>query len=189
MKLIKVLSSVLIIISFNCSAQIKHKIANDSLVIDEFYNDLDSDGIKDKIMVYKNIYKKTDFEQQHFKLPIKIFKGNKFGYKLWAENNSLLFDNYPSCVSEGYSNIVIKNNFFTIESQSCYDYNILISVYMTFKVKNSKIYLYKYSEEYFDKSNHERVIPSKKLTIKDFGKKEFVEVIIESIGKKLKKIR
>ena len=169
--------------SFNCQGQAK---ISEQKIVDEFYSDINQDGIEDKIVVYKNLKKDTNYEQEHFQLPIKIYRGiKKSNYKLWYGNDLLLYDNNSNCNSEGYSNIVIKNNFFTIESQSCYDYNILISAYMTFKVLNKKIYLYKYSEEYFDKSNHERKIPSKMLTVKDFGKIEFDKVSMKVIEKYL----
>ena len=54
---------------------------------------------------------------------------------------------------------------------------------MTFIVKKNKIFLHKYSEEYFDKSNHDKIIPSKMLTTKDFGNIEFDKVSIELIKK------
>lgn len=170
--------------NFNCYAQTKIDITN---IVDEFFGDINQDGIKDKIVVYKNLKKETDFEQEHFQLPIKIYKGVKNNnYEIWYENDLLLYDNNQTCVSEGYSNIVIKNNYFTIESQSCYDYNILISIYMTFKVVKGKIFLHKYSEEYFDKSNHQKKVPSKFLTSKNFGKIEFNKVSIEILKNKKK---
>lgn len=185
MKVVKILFCLLIL-SFNsiCIAQINNKPVNDSLIVDEFIVDLDKDGVKDKIIVYKNLKEDSDFEKEHFQLPIKIFKGFSTGFKLWYDNKSLLLNNQKTCVSEGYSNIVVKNKFFTIESQPCYDYNILVSIYMTFKIQRDRIYLYKYTEEYFDKSSHKRKIPSKTLSIKDFGRLEFKTVSIDLIRKK-----
>ncbi len=55
---------------------------------------------------------------------------------------------------------------------------------MTFKYENNKIYLQKYSEEYFDKSDHSRKIPSKVLAEKDFGVLEFNQVNISSFNDK-----
>ncbi len=54
---------------------------------------------------------------------------------------------------------------------------------MTFIVKKNKIFLHKYSEEYFDKSNHDKIIPSKTLTTKNFGKIEFDKVSLELLKK------
>jgi len=178
------ISVILLIVFFNnfsCSAQANFFQDN---IVDTFHADLNKDGIMDKIIVYKNLDNPLGFKQEHFKLPVKIFFGiHKNKYKIWYENDLLIFDNNQTCVSEGYSNIIIKKKYFTIESQTCYDYNVLVTSYMTFKIVKNKIFLYKYSEEYFDKYNHERKIPSKNLAEKDFGKKEFDEISINSLVK------
>ncbi|WP_439479763.1 hypothetical protein [Chryseobacterium aquaticum] len=158
---------------------------NSASVVKQIIQDLDGDGIKDKIEVYKNTSLKDQFEQEHFSLPIKIFKGTQNGFELWKENKNLVYSADNNCVSEGFSNIVVKDNYFTIEAQSCYDYNVLVDGFTTFKVENNDIFLYKYGEEYFDKSNHDKEIPSKIWTQKDFSKVRFQDVN-ESFLRKLK---
>lgn len=158
---------------------------NSASVVKQIIQDLDGDGIKDKIEVYKNTSLKDQFEQEHFSLPIKIFKGTQNGFELWKENKYLVYSVDNNCVSEGFSNIVVKGNYFTIEAQSCYDYNVLVDGFTTFKVENNNIFLYKYGEEYFDKSNHDKEIPSKVWTQKDFSKVRFQDVD-ESFLRKLK---
>lgn len=158
---------------------------NSASVVKQIIQDLDGDGIKDKIEVYKNTSLKDQFEQEHFSLPIKIFKSTQSGFELWKENKNLVYSVDNNCVSEGFSNIVVKGNYFTIEAQSCYDYNVLVDGFTTFKVENNDIFLYKYGEEYFDKSNHDKEIPSKVWTQKDFSKVKFQDVN-ESFLRKLK---
>lgn len=158
---------------------------NSASVVKQIIQDLDGDGIKDKIEVYKNTSLKDQFEQEHFSLPIKIFKGTQNGFELWKENKNLVYSADNNCVSEGFNNIVVKGNYFTIEAQSCYDYNVLVDGFTTFKVENNDIFLYKYGEEYFDKSNHDKEIPSKVWTQKDFSKVRFQDVN-ESFLRKLK---
>jgi hypothetical protein len=158
---------------------------NSASVVKQIIQDLDGDGIKDKIEVYKNTSLKDQFEQEHFSLPIKIFKGTQSGFELWKENKNLVYSADNTCVSEGFSNIVVKGNYFTIEAQTCYDYNVLVDGFTTFKVENNDIFLYKYGEEYFDKSNHDKEIPSKVWTQKDFSKVKFQDVD-ESFLRKLK---
>lgn len=158
---------------------------NSASVVKQIIQDLDGDGIKDKIEVYKNTSLKDQFEQEHFSLPIKIFKGTQNGFELWKENKNLVYSVDNNCVSEGVSNIVVKDNYFTIEAQSCYDYNVLVDGFITFKVENNDIFLYKYGEEYFDKSNHDKEIPSKVWTQKNFSKVRFQDVN-ESFLRKLK---
>jgi hypothetical protein len=153
--------------------------------VQEIIHDLNGDGIKDKIEVYKNTSLNDKFDQEHFHLPIKIFKGTNSGFELWKENNNLIYSVDNTCASEGFSNIVVKNNYFTIEAQTCYDYNVLVNGFTTFKIENNEIFLYKYGEEYFDKSNHDRKIPSKVWTQKSLGKIKFQDVN-ESFLKKLK---
>jgi len=158
---------------------------NSASVVKQIIQDLDGDGIKDKIEVYKNTSLKDQFEQEHFSLPIRIFKGTQNGFELWKENKNLVYSVDNNCVSEGFSNIVVKGNYFTIEAQSCYDYNVLVDGFITFKVENNDIFLYKYGEEYFDKSNHDKEISSKVWTQKNFSKVKFQDVN-ESFLRKLK---
>lgn len=108
--------------------------------VQEIIHDLNGDGIKDKIEVYKNTSLNDKFDQEHFHLPIKIFKGTNSGFKLWKENNNLIYSVDNTCASEGFSNIVVKNNYFTIEAQTCYDYNVLVNGFTTFKIENNEIF-------------------------------------------------
>lgn len=119
---------------------------------------------------------KGKFGSNHFGLPIKILKGTKNGFKDWKTNNKAIYSFQSNCVSEGFDKIVYRNNFFTIESQACYDYTILVHGYITFQVVEDEIYLYKYGEEYFDKANHDREIPTQTWTAKDFGQIKFENV-------------
>lgn len=75
---------------------------------------------------------------------------------------------------------LIQRNIFTTYSYCPF---IKILTYMTFIVKKNRIFLHKYSEEYFDKSNHDKIIPSKTLTTKNFGKIEFDKVSLELLKK------
>ncbi|SEO85076.1 hypothetical protein SAMN05444671_1233 [Flavobacterium sp. CF108] len=138
--------------------------------------DLDQDGIKDKIMLYANDEEKGDFERIHFGLPMEIKKGlpnNTF--QKWYENNNIIPKNNFNCVAEGFNRIVFKGNYFTIEDYICSDY-ISISTYTTFKVFKDKILLHKYSQTYFDKADHDKKIPSKTWTQKDFNDVNFENV-------------
>ncbi|WP_062702135.1 hypothetical protein [Chryseobacterium indologenes] len=138
-----------------------------------------NDQEKYRIEVLKNSIDKDTYDQQHFNLPIKIYKGNT----LWKSNDHLVFDKQNNCISEGFSNVAVKNNYFTIEHQDCSDYNILVNTYITFKVNGNEIYLYKYGESYFDKSDHEKDIPEKVWTEKDFGKIKFEDTTTEILQK------
>lgn len=138
-------------------------------IIFQIITDFNKDKIFDKIEVLKNTESKDEYDQQHFNLPIRIYKGKS----LWKSNDQLIPESQNYCVSEGFDKIVVKNNYFTIEHQTCYDYNVLVSAYITFKVMGNDIYLHQYGENYFDKSNHEKQIPSKVWSEKKFGKIKF----------------
>ncbi|WP_031457437.1 hypothetical protein [Flavobacterium chungangense] len=138
--------------------------------------DLDQDGIKDKIILYTNDEEKGEFERIHFGLPMEIKKGlPDKTYQTWCNNNSIIRKNNFNCAAEGFSTIVSKNNYFTIESQICSDY-IEISSYLTFKVIGKNILLYKYSQTYFDKADHDRIIPQRTWGVKDFHNVNFEDV-------------
>ncbi len=142
-----------------------------------FYDyDLDQDGIKDKIVVYANEEEKGEFERIHFGLRMEIKKGlPNSTFKTWYENNNIIPKNNFNCATEGFSTIVFKNNYFTVENQVCSDY-IEISSYITFKVIGNNVVLHKYGETYFDKANHDKKIPSKTWTQKDFNDVNFEDV-------------
>ena len=141
------------------------------------YNfDLDQDGIKDKIILYTNDEEKGEFERIHFGLPMEIKKGlSNNTFQGWYENNNIIFKNNFNCAAEGFNRIVFKGNYFTIEDCICSDY-ISISTYTTFKIFEDKILLHKYGETYFDKADHDKKIPSKIWTQKDFNDVNFEDV-------------
>lgn len=69
-----------------------------------------------------------------------------------------------------------KNNFFTVEQSFCVDF-LLVYSYATFKIDdNGVINLHKYGEEYSDRSNPDKKIPTKIWTKKDFGEVKFEEI-------------
>lgn len=150
---------------------------NENRNIAYFYDyDLDQDGIKDKIILYTNDKEKGEFERIHFGLRMEIKKGlpNNI-FKTWHENNNIIPKNNFNCVAEGFSRVVFKGNYFTVENQVCSDY-IEISSYITFKVIGNNILIHKYGETYFDKANHDKKIPSKTWTQKDFNEVNFKDV-------------
>lgn len=96
-------------------------------------------------------------------------------FKIWYENNNIIFKNNFNCVVEGFNRIVFKGNYFIIEDYICYDY-IFILIYIIFKVFEDKIFFYKYGEIYFDKVDYD-----KKILLKIWIKKDFNEVNFEDV--------
>ncbi|WP_310557024.1 hypothetical protein [Flavobacterium sp.] len=152
--------------------------------IAQFFDyDLDRDGVNDKIILYTNDQESGEFENKHFGLPMEIKKGlSNNTYQTWYRNNLIIPKNNFNCATEGFSTIVFKDNYFTIENQICSDY-IEISSYITFKVIGGNILLHKYGETYFDKADHEKQLPPKTWSSKDFGNVNFENVTEDFIIK------
>lgn len=108
---------------------------------------------------------------QHTLNPVIIYKDGKQLY----ENAHLIFSFDDDCPADGFQRIVSKNNFFTIEQVDCKDF-LYAQSYTTFKIKNGRITLHKYGEEYTDRSNPEKDINSLSKTEKDFGNISFENV-------------
>lgn len=151
--------------------------------LEKFDYDIDGDGIMDKIEIFRNEGEKNTFDQEHFGLPFKIYRGTSKGFEVWTENKNIIPPMDGNCISEGFGNIIFKDNFFTIESQTCYDNNVVVNAYISFVVKNDEILLHKYGETYFDKANHKRKIPDRIWTAKDFGRILFDKVTADFLQK------
>jgi hypothetical protein len=91
-------------------------------------------------------------------------------------------DENAGCPSEGFTNIVGKGIYFTIEQQNCSGW-LFINEFITFKFLENerKVLLHKFGLRYIDRRNPEKTIPEKVYTQKDFGKKYFGEVHIDSL--------
>ena len=125
-----------------------------------------------KISVLEKNENKNKDNVQHNSNPIILFKGNQ---KI-SENDNLIFSYNDNCPADGFQRIVSKNNYFTIEQTYCKDF-LFAHSYTTFKVnENGNIILYKYGEEYNDRSNPDKDIKSITKTSKDFGDIKFENV-------------
>ena len=173
----------------NFKTKINHSTAKTSnsftggIIAKEYNYDLDVDGINDKIILYQNADEKGEFEKNHFGLQLVIKKGlQNNSYKTWYENNNIIPKNNFNCATEGFLNIVFKDNYFTIENQICSSYIEILS-YTTLKVVENKIVLHKYGQTYFDKADHNKKIPPKTWTQKDFNNVNFEDVTDDFINK------
>jgi len=64
---------------------------------------------------------------------------------------------------------------------------LFVQSYVTFKIENEKIVLYKYGEEYTERSNPEKNINSITKTSKDFGIVKFEDVTEDFLIKLMQK--
>lgn len=132
-----------------------------------------------KIIVLEDIKKKNQENPQHNSLPIIIKKESKNGDQDFLKNNQLIFKYNDNCPADGFQKLVSKNNFFTIEQTCCKGF-MFVQSYTTFKITESqKILLYKYGEEYTDRSNPDKEIKNLLKTTKDFGVIKFENVTDE----------
>jgi len=114
--------------------------------------------------------------QKHPGLPVVIQrKKNNSSYTI-AKNTGLIFKNDDNCQIGEYSRVSVKNNYFTIEQVYCKGF-MYVQSYCTFKIdQTGNIFLHKYGEEYTDRSNPDRDIPSVTKSSKDFGRIRFEKV-------------
>ncbi|MGO3183402.1 MAG: hypothetical protein ACTIJ9_11275 [Aequorivita sp.] len=103
---------------------------------------------------------------------------------LMAYNNNIikLQDESHNCISEGFLDIVDKQNYFTIEQQSCSN-KYFINEYITFIYfpKDSQIILHKLGYVFHDKMNPDAKPTEKKFSKIDFGEIGFDNTNIDSL--------
>ena len=129
-----------------------------------------------KVVVLEKTEKKNQDNPQHNSLPIIIKKQDGSEY---AKNNNLVFKYNDNCPADGFQRLVAKNNYLTIEQTYCKDF-MFVNSYTTFKInENQEIVLYKYGEEYTDRSNPDKEIKGLLKTTKDFGVIKFENVTDE----------
>lgn len=133
--------------------------------------------IEFKILALEKDEIKSKDNAQHNSNPIIILqkKGNQ--YQKVNDNHDIVFKYNDNCPADGYGGFVSKNNYFTIQQIFCVDF-LFVNSYTTFKIDEStgNINLYKYGEEYVDRSNTKLKIPSKTWSIRDFGIVKFENV-------------
>lgn len=123
-------------------------------------HDLNNDRVKDSILVDRNNDSYIFLSDTRMKVILK---------------NTKLLNVTNQCPNDPLSKIVVKNEFVTFEKYNCNNSNFIYS-YITFDVIADKAYLYKYSEEYTDIHNPDKVIQNRIWTNKDFGDVKFEDV-------------
>lgn len=125
-----------------------------------------------KILVLEKNESEIKLNSQHNSNPILIYDGSTKKY----ENNNLIFRFNENCPADGFQRVISKNIFFTIEQSYCKDF-MFVQSYSTFRIDGrGDILLHKYGEEYTDRSDPDKDIPSKIWTSKDFGVVKFEDV-------------
>lgn len=131
-----------------------------------------------KILTLEKEEIKNKDNAQHNSNPIIILeKTDSNKYYKQNDNYNLVFKYDDNCPADGYGGVVSKNNYFTIQQIFCMDF-MFVNSYITFKIdeNTNEIYLHKYGEEYTDRSNPDRKLPTKIWSTKDFKVVKFENV-------------
>jgi hypothetical protein len=145
---------------------------------------LDLKTKKYKLVVLEKNSEKNNASGTHFNLPVLILEKKGNDYVEIKRNNNLIFEYDDNCPADGYQSTVTKGNYITIQQSNCVDF-LFVTSYTTFKIDevSSEIVLHKYGEEYTDRSNPDKEIPSKTWSTKDFGTIKFENVNSDAILK------
>ncbi|SFI50085.1 DUF3828 domain-containing protein [Halpernia frigidisoli] len=146
--------------------------------------DLNGDGFNDIFLVFEPIKTFTQEDEITLDSPVYILMSdgkNKFHV---FKNKNIIYTFIPNSPAEGFRNLTIKNNFFTIEQQEGSGW-FFIDSYTTFKYDKitKEIVLTKYGESFTDRRDPDKVIPDKVLRNGDLKKVSFIEFNSETINK------
>ncbi|CAM3791607.1 hypothetical protein FLGE108171_15160 [Flavobacterium gelidilacus] len=165
---------------FTPSELTPNKIIPNTLFAD-YYN-LKSELLSINSKEYEvNVLEKKNLKEidnvQHNSNPIVILEKSGKDFIKLNENNKIIFKYNDNCPADGFIGIVTKDNYFTIQQIFCKDF-LFVTSYTTFKIdeKTNHIELHKYGQEYADRSNPDKDIPTKIWTNKDFGNIKFEDV-------------
>lgn len=133
--------------------------------------DLNQDGQEDELLIFEPkqlaINSGTDITMNS-PVCILLNKGNN-DYLVY-KNLDIIYTTISNCPSDGFQNLVVKDNFFTIEQNTCGGW-YLIDEYTTFKYdrNTNQIVLHKFGQSFSDRKNPDKEIPDIILSNKNFG--------------------
>ncbi|MBP2615892.1 hypothetical protein [Chryseobacterium jejuense] len=139
-------------------------------IISEKEADINQDGKLDQITVFSTQWNKeiTPSDSKLFKVVVKLSNSeNRF---TTLTNDNIIEPYYPENVASGFSDIKIKDNYFTVE-QANGGGGIINRSFITFKYDKIKkgIYLHRYSILTTEMSSGDEKESKTELTTKDFG--------------------
>lgn len=165
----------------------KNMLSNGYSLLTEKSCDLNQDDKQDYILAFE--LKNTDEIKDDFiyESPVYVFIKEGKKYRIYKNSNIILTSN-KVCPSNGFQNITVKNNFFTIEEDECSGY-YFTNNYTTFKYNKTKnsIDLFKIGKILSDRTNSDKNVPDIIKTVKDFGKITFEDFYAPTINERIKK--
>ena len=175
--------------SFKTVSEIVSNMSDKYTKIKEIKCDLNKDNFEDEILVFepKQISSGSDnIELMDSPVLVLINDGNnKFVY---FKNLNIIQTSNTTCPSDGFGNIVVKDNYFTVEQNTCGGW-YFADEYITFKydLETKQIIFHKFSQSLTDRNNPEKEIPESSITSKNFGNIKFENFNREIVLEKLKK--
>lgn len=145
--------------------------------------DLNNDKVQDKILVFSTQlpenFKPSDFEES---IVCVYISGKLF------QNKNIILKKHIDNVAVGFSDVKVKNNFFTIEQVNGGSYSI-VKEYTTFNFSNdtNEIILHKYSRIETIHSEEDENEKSYNYSSKNFGNISFEDYNSETILEKCRK--
>ncbi|WP_157844497.1 DUF3828 domain-containing protein [Chryseobacterium sp. Leaf394] len=153
-------------------------------LIQEIKTDINQDGKQDIISIYGTDWNKEikPTDSKLFKVTVRLNDGSNF---LTYTNSKIILPYFPDNVASGFSDIKVKNNYFTVE-QANGQGNFIEKSFTTFKYDHSKngIFLHKYSTITTDRNSGDEKEIKSEYSEKDFGKITFAEFNPDTIIKK-----
>ncbi|AZA95951.1 hypothetical protein [Chryseobacterium shandongense] len=134
-----------------------------SKIEDYLGENISNEDLVDKSLITSN-------ENQHFSITVdknKVVTVNLKKEKTKYINSNILEGNM-NCPDTSLDEIILKNNYFTIQKYNCND-KFFLKEYITFKQGANGIFLYKYGVEQTDKYNPDKILPIKNYGVNDFG--------------------
>lgn len=165
----------------------QNKVPLDYKLIQEKQGDINLDGKTDKIAVYGTEWKTPIDPSDALHYIVRVFLSNEKGNFTILDNANIIAPYYRENVAEGFSDVKIKNNFFTIEQVNAGG-NYIVREYTTFKYDNKKkdIFLHKYSTISNERSSGDEKEETSNYSVKDFGFIKFSNFASSSIIGKIK---
>lgn len=145
--------------------------------------DLNGDGFNDIIMVFQPLGSFSPDDELTMDSPVYVLINNGKNQFQVYRNKNIIYSFFPNSPAEGFTDLVIKDNFFTIEQIEGGGW-LFVNSYTTFKFdkKTQKIVLSKYGKSYTDRRNPEGVIPDQIYTSKNFGTVHFTDFNAEELS-------
>ncbi|KQR94389.1 hypothetical protein ASG01_00425 [Chryseobacterium sp. Leaf180] len=145
--------------------------------------DLNNDKKKDVILIYQP--KNVDKEMESFDTPVVLLLSQNSDY-IKIENSNILYSYIPNS-SVLDNNLVVKNEFFTLE-QTEGNGNNKRKTYITFRYDQDtrQVFLSKYGIETSFPGKTKNITKTKLFSSKDFGKIKFNDFNTETISSSLK---